>query len=660
MTNLGRSLQLQIIAFVLVFMVVLLYGGRRKLHVIREKVFSALIFAAFGSIILDIVAVLMIGDFVHVPYFIMDVTRKIYLISIALVAFCILLYTFAEVYQGTVYKHGKQILFSLPIIVFIPIIANLPVTGGQGNTFGMGVYASMFVSCLYILISLFFGIKYHNIMPRLRFFAILLATAVFVVCGVIQLYNQELRIMSVGISLIIIYMYFGLETPDVYVDKVLDTFNRDAFHVYLKNKCDEGKRISILYVLIKDSSLSRNLSGVNLISELMLQISNYLKSIKGARVFSNGQDSFMLVFEKDEYFMDYVQVIRNKFQQPWKLIDRHYHQDKNRASVECEVDASFIAYPAARMSKHPDNKDILDTLRYFYKVVISDNSTIKYICIDRKQIMEKDAVKLVREEISSVVKDDRVDVYFQPIFSVKDNICRELEVLMRVRDKRDIFYDNSHIIPVAEESGEIIEIGYEVFRKACRFLASNNTKKLGIDRMAVNLSYVQCQQRDLSERLMEIMERYNVSASNFRFEITENMASYMTRNFQRNINQLVAQGASFAIDDYGNEAVDIELVYKVSRDYIKLGENVVRNYFSGEKSKFTLKFICTILQRMKMQVVAVGVENQQQYAELKSMGVTHMQGNVFSKPLSADRLVEYLENNQGVGIGQEVMFERKL
>lgn len=659
MTELGRCLQFQIISFVLILLVLILYSGRRKLHIIREKVFSVLIFASFFSVVLDILSIILLEGYIQLPDYLVNACRKCYLISVTIVAFCVLLYTSAEIYQKNVFKGMRSFIFTIPIIVAIPLISNFNVQGKQAGIFGLSVYVSMTISALYMFISCCYGIRYYKLMVRLRFFAIILSAAVFGVCGVIQIYNQDIRIISVGISLIIIYMYLGLEPPDVYVDRVLDTFNRDAFHIYLKNMCGEGKRANILYILIKDSTLSRNLAGLELINGLMQQICSYLHTYKGAKVFSNGQDSFMMVFEKDEYFMDYVQAIRNKFRQPWKL-EENRNVYGERKAVECEVGAAFIAYPAHRMPQKPDSQDILDTLRYFYKVALGDYDNNSYICIDRKQIREKDAVKQLRSEIADVIKEDRVDVYFQPIYSVHEDMCREVEVLMRVRDKRDIYYDNAHILPVAEETGQIIEIGYEVFRKACRFLATNDLKLLGIERVAVNLSFVQCQQGDLSERFAEIMDSYNVSASYFRFEITENMARYITKHFRRNINQLIALGATFAIDDFGSSAIDVDLIKRVSKDYIKLAEKTVQEYFDGSKSKLSFKLMCKMLLSMKMQVVAVGVEDEQQYAQLKSMGITHMQGKIFAKPLSEEKLVELLQRDNVFGMGQEVMFERKL
>lgn len=654
MQILDKNLEFQFISFVLIVMVYSLFLSRKKLGIVRERVFALMLGFSMISQLLDMASAVMVFYQGKVYEEISNFVRALYLVSVVFVAFAIVMYVLAEVYQAEMFENPVRYVYMIPIAAAIPLIFNLPISQeSETYAFGPAVYISICFSGLYIFICLIYALKNKKMMVRHRFRAVILAAMVFFFCGLFQLHYQNYRLISLGISLLLVYMYLGLENPDEYMDKAMNVFNGDALKTYIKNRCGEKKKLSLLYIYISDFTHMRDTTGTEVSAGILKAAAAYFESLGVAKnIFMIGAAEFVLSFEDDHYFFDAVEKVRHRFGETWDI-------GQGGQILEIEMNASYIVYPSVRMSNEPSYDEIQDTMQY-YMMKIKKSNTNQYICIDRKQLREKESFNNVRSVIFDAIKTENIFVYYQPVFSVRDGCFCELEALMRIMDRRGIFLDDDMVVPVAEQNGIIIQLGFILFEKVCLFIKDNDLKKVGIERISINLSVIQCQQRNLAQELINIMDKYGVSASNFKFEISELTAGYVTKNMRRNINQLIAQGASIAVDDFSGAAIDVDKLLNVSREYVKLGRRLIQDYFSGKKSHQSMKLLCRQFQQLHMSVTAVGVENQQQFAELKKLGIGYMQGMVFYMPMPDSEVLSVIERDIAKGLGQTVLYERIL
>lgn len=131
--------------------------------------------------------------------------------------------------------------------------------------------------------------------------------------------------------------------------------------------------------------------------------------------------------------------------------------------------------------------------------------------------------------IESALSNKRFEVYYQPIYSVKEKKFHSAEALIRLKDEKYGFISPEVFIPVAEKSGAIHKIGDFVLEQVCAFIASDEYKKLGMSYIEVNLSVVQCMRPKLANHIMEILTRYGVRPEQLNLEITETAASISQR-----------------------------------------------------------------------------------------------------------------------------------
>lgn len=194
-------------------------------------------------------------------------------------------------------------------------------------------------------------------------------------------------------------------------------------------------------------------------------------------------------------------------------------------------------------------------------------------------------------------------------------------------------------IQVAERSGSITQLGEQVFEKVCAFLEQQDTKALGIDRINVNLSPIQCRDERMPERLVAIARRHHVDFSQLKLEITE--SALADRNvLQANMKRLETHHAVFSLDDFGTGYSNLMRVLRFPFSDVKLDMTFVQAYFSRHNR--LLPAIIDGFQSFGVQITAEGVETQEMARELTRLGCSILQGYYFSKPLSEADFVAYV------------------
>jgi EAL domain-containing protein (putative c-di-GMP-specific phosphodiesterase class I) len=192
-------------------------------------------------------------------------------------------------------------------------------------------------------------------------------------------------------------------------------------------------------------------------------------------------------------------------------------------------------------------------------------------------------------------------------------------------------------IPIAERSGQIVQIGYWVVRETCRQIRRWRAAGLPPLKVAVNLSPRQMQQLDLVDMLLEIVRSEHVPAEQLMFEITESVAMQdapktiaMIREFQKN-------GFEISIDDFGTGYSSLAYLQRFRVKQLKIDRFFTNGLDdNGHEGRAIVSAIIALAHSLEMDVVAEGVETASQLDTLKSMQCDELQGFLLGRPLSAD------------------------
>ena len=251
----------------------------------------------------------------------------------------------------------------------------------------------------------------------------------------------------------------------------------------------------------------------------------------------------------------------------------------------------------------------------------------------------------IGEILDRAIRENRIEMYYQPIYDVRAGRFRSAEALARIIDPDYGFISPAVFIPAAEAQGYILSLGDAVLEQVFRFLSEHDPDELGIAYVEINLSVAQCMQRSLPEKMRSLQQKYGVDPGRINLEITEttfeNIGDVMLENFA----ELIRMGYSFALDDYGTGYSNIQRVNNLPLKLIKIDKSML-DECASENGRKILTYTVRMMQSIGKQLVAEGAETREMVELLKGMGCDYIQGYYFSRPLAADSFVHFMEEHK--------------
>ncbi|MEW6989485.1 EAL domain-containing protein [Colwelliaceae bacterium 6441] len=262
--------------------------------------------------------------------------------------------------------------------------------------------------------------------------------------------------------------------------------------------------------------------------------------------------------------------------------------------------------------------------------------------------MNKKAVKRLQIEglIRHGLKEDFFSVFYQPKIEISTGKVAGMEALVRFETPSKGIISPVVFIPVSEETGQIIDIGEVVLRKAC--FATKEWLDAGLfdGRIAVNLSAVQFTQPNLVAMIAEILVESKLPAKHLELEITEGTVMDSPQKAIDTMLQIRAMGIHLSLDDFGTGYSSLAYLKKFPLNTLKIDKAFVDDIETSEQGRNMVATIVTIAHNLGLQVVAEGVETNQQLSFLSGLRCEQMQGYLYSKPLPQKDFRSYLLSHQ--------------
>ena len=262
--------------------------------------------------------------------------------------------------------------------------------------------------------------------------------------------------------------------------------------------------------------------------------------------------------------------------------------------------------------------------------------------------MNKQAVKRLQIEslIRHGLKDDSFSVYYQPKIEIATGKIAGMEALVRFETPSKGIISPVVFIPVSEETGQIIDIGEIVLRKAC--FATKKWVDAGLfdGRVAVNLSAVQFTQSNLVSQIASILKESKLLPKHLELEITEGTVMNSPQDAIDTMLQIRAMGVHLSLDDFGTGYSSLAYLKKFPLNTLKIDKAFVDDIEESEQGRNMVATIVTIAHNLGMDVVAEGVETNQQLSFLSGLKCEQLQGYLYSKPLATEHFQKYLIAHQ--------------
>ncbi|MDY6977723.1 MAG: EAL domain-containing protein [Pseudomonadota bacterium] len=287
---------------------------------------------------------------------------------------------------------------------------------------------------------------------------------------------------------------------------------------------------------------------------------------------------------------------------------------------------------------YPNDADnTKDLLKYadqaMYKAKASGKNSYKYYTLD----MHDAAVKRLSllNDLRYAVRNEELFIEYQPITTFSSGEVLKAEALLRWQHPHRGRIPPDEFIPLAEESGLIIEISDWVFDEVCRNVKYWKALYRHDLQISINTSpsHYFHQESNITDWLNKLLEK-KVSASSILLEVTENLLMKADADVSKKLFQFRQAGVDIALDDFGTGYSSISYLKKFPTDFIKIDKSFVKSMTDVSNDKVLCEAIIIMAKKLGIKVVAEGIETQEQFEILKAMGCDYGQGYYIARPMS--------------------------
>jgi diguanylate cyclase (GGDEF)-like protein/PAS domain S-box-containing protein len=414
--------------------------------------------------------------------------------------------------------------------------------------------------------------------------------------------------------------------------------NRSLFMDRLRHAMIRGKRtgglIAVMFMDLDRFKIINDSMGHEAGDRLIQAVARRLGAVvrEGDTVARLGGDEFGILLEFGINQKDAEAVAKRVLQE----IEPPFTFSGQEMYVSASVGIAFSS---------PELEDPEDLLRYADVAMYRAKSEGpgKYRVFDPEVDSRATGRLAMETDLRQAIDREQLFNAYQPIVSLETGRISGLEALVRWKHPDRGLVGPDEFIPLAEETGLIVPLGYLVTRRACeslrRFQQIVGSKRKIV--VAVNLSTRQFEQPDLDQEILAILRDTGAPPDQIRIEITE---SELMRDTGQ-ISKLRDLGLQIAIDDFGTGYSSLSYLRNLRADSLKIDRSFVDGLGKNPQDAAIVQTVVTLARALEMDVTAEGIETQEQLGYLREMGVESGQGFLFASPAPADEIAELLESD---------------
>ncbi len=580
--------------------------------------------------ILESNAALMVDDICHMLYFVFH--------SLIAPVFLIYVLCLSDAIKKVSDFHITLIM--VPIFVMELLILSDPFTSvmyyhDSNGDFqrNWGEYVIYFFAAIFIFVATVCIFRYWFAMTMRKRLSLICFLGVVLIGLAVQFVYKNIRCELFAEALGLLGIMLLMESEDERLDPETGIYNRHGLEIDLDSNFKLKNSINIISLRIIDVSTSLRSIGITNINYLTKEVAEFLKTkIQRYYIYNIDPSQFIILLDADK------NAESHKFRKIFQKYEASADADEliedilERFKGNWDIGKTKLSLnPIILKANIPETFETVEDVFFFI-----DSPLPKKI---EKQVLEGPDLNylLRRTEVENAIRrglsDEEFEVYYQPVYDLHTKKLHGAEALLRLHDSvlGEVYPDE--FIPVTEQMGLIDEVDDMVLGKVCEFVESGLPERKGMQTLNVNLSMIQCMQKGFVDRINKIVERYDIKKSMITFEITESVGADDYQKLGEIIKELKSSGYQFAMDDYGTGYSNIQSIFSLDFDVVKIDKSILWAAEKGELGMTILTNSINMIRQMKKKIVVEGVETESQIKLLESLGVDYQQGFYFSKPI---------------------------
>lgn len=424
-----------------------------------------------------------------------------------------------------------------------------------------------------------------------------------------------------------------------YHDDLTTLPNRRSLSHKIKQKIEiykkTNKKFAVFFIDLNRFRHINDALGHSVGDLFLVEVTERFKSIDatGNSFFRISGDEFVYILENIDEIDVAAKRILNLFKKPF-----HFNDYEIFSSV------------AIGVATYPDHGADIESILVSANMAMYSAKQLKgnsyYLFKNNMQGWNEQAL-LMETRLFNALKNNILEIHYQPKIDIQSERMVGMEALLRWNDPEKGQIPPGKFIPFAEKCGLIGEIGEWVLREAS-LQVNRWIEQYKVDlKVSVNISPIHFQEFDFIDRLKNILEETNVNPKNLEIEITEMSMMNYNEDLIRKIKQIKELGLTISVDDFGTGYSSLSYLKEFPVDTLKIDRSFIVNMESGESGIAMVAAIISLAHALKLDVVAEGVELEEEVEILRKYNCEYVQGYYFSKPLNVIDFSKKIEEQLG-------------
>lgn len=394
-------------------------------------------------------------------------------------------------------------------------------------------------------------------------------------------------------------------------------------------------KLSVISLRINNYAQLREELGLIDSQKVTIYVSKQLTFILPSTVYlasvSDEEICILFLCDNQGYVEETIEIAEKLSQ---KLNKEVSIQDKK---VALSVSLGVSIYPQ-------DSEDFMPLVRKANSASIqcyTDNKSYQFF--NKKMTSDLSQKHQIEVQLSSALRNNELSLYYQPLVDVKTDKVMGAEVLLRWYSPMFSLLLPESFLAVAEDSKQIIEIGYYSLRESIQQLAKWQMLYGEEFYLSINLSPVQLLDESLLSKIKYLLELYEVDASSIEIEFQESILCQNEEQLLQTLSNIQALGINISLDNFGSESSSLKYLHTLPISTLKVERKLISGLFSPQSTNKITSAIISMAKNLDIKVVAKGIETAEQAEFIKECGGNLYQGYYFGKPVNAnDFFANYL------------------
>lgn len=415
-------------------------------------------------------------------------------------------------------------------------------------------------------------------------------------------------------------------------DSLTGLYNRHYFELKLEKLADEAKQQSaehgLIYIDLDYFKVINDNFGHQRGDEVLREMSHLMQSsITASNTLCRlGGDEFAILLHNTnklnlEQQAQHIHSVISEFT---------FQSHEQRLNLGCCLGLCMIDGSAAQAEEYLMRADIA-----LYVAKGRGRNLIHFYNPDDTESHELHHRLSIVQKVRRAITDNRMVLYYQPIYDIKQCKISHFEALIRMREPDGSITAPGFFIPALEAAGEMHFLDRWIIKLAIRALKDHPS----IEKIAINLSAQAFKNQNLVPTILEVLEETEVNPARITFELTESASLFNLQITQRVISGLHKLGCSFSVDDFGSGFSSFAYLKDLPADYIKLDGSFIQHLHQDAVDQTLVRSMIQVIQALGKKAVAEYVENAEILSILEEMGIDYVQGYHIGHPEPIETLI---------------------